>query len=82
MRYLCLIYDDEKKWPSMPKAEADAMMGDYFAFTEGIKQSGHYVGGDALQPTSTATACASARARPPRPTARSPRPRNSSAATT
>ena len=25
--------------------QADAMMGEYFAFTEGIKQSGHYVGG-------------------------------------
>jgi hypothetical protein len=55
MKYLCLIYDDEKMWPSMPKAEAEAMMGDYFAFTEGIKQSGHYVNGNALQPTSTAT---------------------------
>ena len=40
MRYLCLIYDDEKMGPTMPKADADAMMGDYFAFTEGIKQSG------------------------------------------
>jgi hypothetical protein len=34
----------------------EAMMGEYFAFTEGIKQSGHYVGGEALQPTQTATA--------------------------
>jgi hypothetical protein len=31
------------------------MMSDYFAFTEAIKQSGHYVNGNALQPTSTAT---------------------------
>jgi len=55
MKYLCLIYDDEKMWPSMPKAEAETMMGEYFAFTEAVKQSGHYVGGNALQPTSTAT---------------------------
>jgi hypothetical protein len=55
MTYLCLIYDDEKLWPSMPKAEAEAMMGEYFAFTEAVKQSGHYLGGNALQPTSTAT---------------------------
>ena len=55
MKYLCLIYDDEKMGPTMPKAEADAMMGDYFAFTEGIKQSGHYLGGNALQPVSAAT---------------------------
>ena len=55
MRYLCLIYDDESKWGTMPKEQAEAMMGEYFAFTEGIKQSGHYVGGEALQPTQTAT---------------------------
>ena len=55
MKYLCLIYDEESAWAKMPKAEADAMMGDYYAFTEGIKKSGHYVGGNALQPTQTAT---------------------------
>ena len=55
MKYLCMIYDDESSWGKMPKAEADAMMGDYFAFTEGIKKSGHYIGGNALQPTQTAT---------------------------
>lgn len=55
MRYLCLIYDDESKWGTMPKEQVDAMMGEYFAFTEGIKQSGHYIGGEALQPTQSAT---------------------------
>ena len=55
MRYLCLIYDDEKTWANMPKDKSDAMMGEYFAFTEGIKQSGHYIGGEALQPVHTAT---------------------------
>lgn len=55
MRYLCLIYDDESKWGSMPKEEADAMMGEYFAFTEDIKQNGQHLGGEALQPTQTAT---------------------------
>ena len=55
MKYLCLIYDDEKKMHTMPKTEADAIMGEYFAFTEGIKKSGHYLGGEALQPVQTAT---------------------------
>ncbi len=55
MRYLCLIYDEESKLNTMAKAEADAYMGEYFAFTEGIKQSGHYIGGEALQPVQTAT---------------------------
>ena len=55
MRYLCLIYDEENKLNGMPKSEADQFMGEYFAFTEGIKQSGHYIGGEALQPVQTAT---------------------------
>ena len=55
MKYLCLIYDDESKWATMPREQADALMGEYFAFTDGIRQSGHYVAGDALQPTATAT---------------------------
>jgi len=55
MKYLCLIYDDEKKMAMMSKAEADAFMGEYFAFTESIKKSGHYVGGEALHPVKSAT---------------------------
>jgi hypothetical protein len=55
MRYLCLIYEDESKWGTLPKADADAMMGEYFSFTESIKKSGHHLGGEALQPTQAAT---------------------------
>jgi len=55
MKYLCLIYDDENTWAGMTKAESDAYMGEYFAFTEGIRESGQYVAGEALQPVSTAT---------------------------
>ena len=55
MKYLCLIYEDEKNWEKMPKEQTDAIMGEYFAFTDGIKKSGHYVGGEALHPTQTAT---------------------------
>src|SRR3989449_11225254 len=55
MKYLCLIYDEEKKVGSMSKSESDAFMGEYYAFTEGIQKSGHYVAGEALQPIHTAT---------------------------
>jgi hypothetical protein len=55
MRYVCLIYDDEKNWEKLPKTDADAMMGEYFAFTNDIKQNGHYHAGEALQPVATAT---------------------------
>jgi hypothetical protein len=55
MRYLCLIYDDEKKLQGMSREESDAFMGEYFAFTEDIKNSGQYVDGNALQGVDTAT---------------------------
>jgi hypothetical protein len=55
MKYLCLIYDEEKKLATMPASEGEAFMAEYFGFTEGIKQSGHYLGGNALQPVQTAT---------------------------
>ncbi len=55
MRYLCLIYENEKAWDTLPKEQADAILGEYNAFTEGIKQSGHMLGGEALLPTQTAT---------------------------
>jgi hypothetical protein len=55
MNYLCLIYDDEKAFATMAKAEMEAFMGEYRAFTESIRQSGHYIGGNQLQPINTAT---------------------------
>ena len=55
MKYLCLIYDEERKWAEMPKEESDAMMAEYFTFTEGVRASGHYLAGEALQPVETAT---------------------------
>ena len=55
MQYLLLIYDDEKIWQDMPKAESDKMFGEYMQFSADIKKSGHFVAGDALQPVGTAT---------------------------
>ena len=55
MKYLCLIYDAEKQFETMPKAELDALMKEYRAFSEDIQKSGHYIGGFQLQPTQAAT---------------------------
>lgn len=55
MKYLCLIYDDEKTINQMSKTENDAFMGEYFSFTNDIQKSGHYDAGEALQPVATAT---------------------------
>jgi hypothetical protein len=55
MKYLCLIYDEERKLDGMSQSESDALMSEYFAFTEGIRSSGHYLGGEALRSVQTAT---------------------------
>jgi len=55
MRYLCLIYEDEKWWEKASEADLQKGMANYNAFTESIKKSGKYIGGEALQPTKAAT---------------------------
>jgi hypothetical protein len=55
MRYLCLIYESEAAAANMSKEEGEKVFGEYHAFTDGIKTSGHLLGGEALQPTETAT---------------------------
>jgi hypothetical protein len=55
MKYLCLIYDDEKAWQQFPKDLQDKYMAEYGAFSDSIKKSGQFVGANQLQPTHTAT---------------------------
>ena len=55
MKYLCLIYEDEKQWERMSQEDAGKVFGEYHQFTTDIQSSGHLLGGEALQPTATAT---------------------------
>ncbi len=55
MQYLLMIYDVEKQWADMPADQRTKMFAEYGEFTKSIKDSGHYIAGDALQPTHTAT---------------------------
>jgi hypothetical protein len=55
MKYLCLIYEDEKVAQSLTPHEGEAVMREYRAFTRGYTESGHVLGGNALQPVATAT---------------------------
>ena len=54
MQFMLLIYDNEATWGSMPEEDRNAVMGEYFAYTEELRNAGKYVAGDALQPVSTA----------------------------
>jgi hypothetical protein len=55
MKYLCLIYSEEKQIAALPEADNKSLMGEYMAFTQGIQKSGHLIASERLQPTHTAT---------------------------
>jgi hypothetical protein len=54
MKYLCLICA-EKVMEQMPRTDADAHFEEYREFTDGIRQSGHYLGCNRLLPPDTAS---------------------------
>ena len=58
MLYAILIYDLETANPSSEQPPQDVMqavMGDYTAYTQSLKDSGAFQAGEALQPAPTAT---------------------------
>jgi len=55
MKYMLLIYDDERAWGKLSGAEQQQVFGEYGQFTQQIKSSGNYLTGAQLQPTSAAT---------------------------
>ena len=55
MQYLLLIYDNEQRWATYSKEEAETIMGDYRSLTQSLAQSGNYKGGNQLQPVAAAT---------------------------
>ena len=55
MKYLCLVYQEEKEEVNVPKDVIDQAKRDFWAFTEDIKKSGNYVGSHDLQHTDKAT---------------------------
>lgn len=55
MQFLCLIYEAESLMASRTEEENGQIYQQYMTYTDDIKSSGHFVGGEALQPISTAT---------------------------
>ena len=54
MQYLLLIYSAESDMQTKSPEELGAFNAEYGTFTQSIIQSGHYKGGEALDPVSTA----------------------------
>jgi len=55
MKYLCLVYDDEKNLDAMSESEFDGLVGECLAVDEELRKSGHVTASEALQPVHTAT---------------------------
>jgi hypothetical protein len=55
MEHMLFIYTDEKRWASLPDAERNGIIGEYFALTDEMRENGVYVTGAPLQPTSTSS---------------------------
>ncbi|HEX2502015.1 MAG TPA: YciI family protein [Methylomirabilota bacterium] len=55
MKYMCLVYYDEKTLDALSKDEYDALVGEVLAYRDVLRKSGHYITSDGLQPVGTAT---------------------------
>jgi len=55
MKYLLLIYADEARWQTMTEAAQGAIFGEYMTLVDELKASGKYLGGEPLEPTTTAS---------------------------
>src|SRR5258706_3128029 len=55
MKYLCLVYQEEKQEVNVPAGQVEQAKKDYWAFAEEIKRSGHYIGSNGLKHTDAAT---------------------------
>jgi hypothetical protein len=55
MRYMLLIYKDEKMWDEMMVEEKGAIYQEAVEYSEARRPSGFYLAGEPLQDTNTAT---------------------------
>lgn len=55
MKYILLIYGDERKWSSLSAEQMKAVYEGHLQYTEEMKKAGVYRAGAELKPVSTAT---------------------------
>jgi hypothetical protein len=55
MKYLCIVYNNEKVLQSMSAAEGQALVDEALDYNETLRRSGHFIAANALQPVHTAT---------------------------
>src|SRR4029079_6428070 len=55
MKYLCLVYYDEKKVYSMPKSDWKGLVSECLDYGAEVRESGHFLDAEAFLPVETAT---------------------------
>jgi hypothetical protein len=55
MKYLCLIFIDEKKFDAMPQSAQDTCVKEHLTYDGELRKSGHLIVTEALQSVKTAT---------------------------
>jgi len=50
MKYLCLIYLDEKQLAALPESEMDRLNARHLELNEDLVKSGHFIEAEALEP--------------------------------
>ncbi len=55
MKYLCLVYVEEKKLRALSKSARVALAADALAYDDALRKSGHYIVSSTLQPLQNAT---------------------------
>jgi len=55
MRYLCLIYLDEKQLDAMPQKDMDELHQRHLDLNEDLLKGGHFIEAEALTPSASAT---------------------------
>lgn len=64
MKYMLMIYTDEKAWAALSPAGQKRVIGEHLAFAEDLRRRGQYIAGEELQPSTTATTVRIQRGRP------------------
>jgi hypothetical protein len=54
MKFLCLVYGEEKALDALSKGEMDVLVDECLAYDDVLRKSGHYLVSDALQPVKPA----------------------------
>jgi hypothetical protein len=55
MKYICLGYMKESTFEGWSETERNAFIDECFTYDDQLRKNGHFVGGEALQPTRNAT---------------------------